>query len=279
MGADTKLIAVYLWVCDRLDRIVGGARLRHRGFEPKLSDAEVLTMEIVGELLGLRSDAAIWRYFKDHWWPWFPGLGSSSNFAKQCANLHGVKQALLAESFMPGDDVHLIDGFPVPVCHVVRAARSRAYRGEAAYGYCASKDEYYYGFKGHLTVDRSGRIVHFTLTAANIDERQVLPNLFGRIAGWLLGDKGYLGQEWRAEAAAHGLHLVTPLRSNMNDPCEPKLIAWFMTVRRRVETAIGQVVEAFSFCEVRTHDLWHLTGRLARKLLAYNLSLAMNDSA
>jgi hypothetical protein len=26
MGADTKLITVYLWVCDRLDRIVGGAR-------------------------------------------------------------------------------------------------------------------------------------------------------------------------------------------------------------------------------------------------------------
>jgi transposase len=279
MGADTKLIAVYLWVCDRLDRIVGGARLRQRGFEPKLTDAEALTMESFGELLGLRSDAAIWRYFKDHWSLWFPGLGSSSNFAKPCANLYPVKQALLAESFMPCDDVHRIDGFPVPVCHIARAPRSRAYRGEAADGYCASKDEDYYGFKGHLLIDRSGRIVHVPLTAANIDERQVLPNLFGRIAGWLLGDKGYLGQEWRAEAAAHGLHLVTPLRSNMNDPCEPKLIAWFMTVRRRVETAIGQLVEAFSFCDVRTHDLWHLTGRLARKLLAYNLSLAMNYSA
>jgi hypothetical protein len=39
-----------------------------------------------------------------------------------------------------------------------------------------------------------------------------VPNLFGRIAGWLLGDKGYLGKEWRAEAAAHRLQLVTPLR-------------------------------------------------------------------
>jgi hypothetical protein len=49
-----------------------------------------------------------------------------------------------------------------------------------------------------------------------------------------------------------------------------------MNVRRRVETAIGQLVEHFSFCGARTHDLWHLTGRLARKLLAFNLSLAMN---
>jgi hypothetical protein len=276
MDTDTKLIAVYLWVCDCLDRMVGEARLRHRGFVPKLSDAELLTMEIVGELLGLRSDAAIWRYFKSHWSPWFPGLGSASNVAKPCANLHPVKQALLAQSFTPCDDVHLIDGFPMPVCHFTRAHRSRAYRGEAAYGYCASKDEHYYGFKGHLGIDRSGRIVHFTLTAANIDERQVLPNLFGTIAGWLLADKGDLGQEWWAETAAHELQLVTPVRSNMDDPRDPKLMAWFMTIRRRVETAIGQLVVDFSFCKARTHDLWHLTGRLARKLLAYNLSLAMN---
>ncbi len=117
--------------------------------------------------------------------------------------------------------MHRIDGFPVPVCHVARAHRSRAYRGEAADGDCASKDEHSYGFKGHLTVDRSARIVHVTLTAANIDDRQILPNLFGRISGWLLGDKGDLGTEWRAEAAAHGLQLVTPLRSNMDDPRNP----------------------------------------------------------
>lgn len=276
MDADTKLIAVYLWVCDRLERTVGGVRLRHRGFAPTLSDGEALTMEIFGELLGLRSDAAIWRYFKDHWSLWFPGLGSPANFAKQCANLHPVKQALLTQSFTPRDAVYLIDGFPVPVCHFVRAHRSRAYRGAAAYGYCASKNEYDYGFKGHLTIDRTGRIVHFTLTAANIAERHVLRNLFGRIAGWLLGDKGYLGEEWRTEAAMHGLQLVTPVRSNMDDLRDPKLMAWFINLRRRVETAIGQLVEAVSFCDARTHDLWQLTGRLARKLLAYNLSLAMN---
>lgn len=176
MDADTRLIAVYLWVCDRLDRIVGEARLGQRGFDPKLSDAEVLTMEIFGELLGLGSDAAIWRYnlaVQGHWSPWFPGLGSASNFAKQAADLDPVKQALLGQSFTPSDDVHLIDGFPVAICHVARAHRSRPYRGEAAYGYCAGKDERYYGFKGHLIIDRSRRIVHVTLTAANIDDRQV----------------------------------------------------------------------------------------------------------
>jgi hypothetical protein len=39
MDAGTKLIVGYLWVCDRLGQIVGGVRLRLRGFAPKLSDA------------------------------------------------------------------------------------------------------------------------------------------------------------------------------------------------------------------------------------------------
>jgi hypothetical protein len=30
----------------------------------------------------------------------------------------------------------------------------------------------------------------------------------------------------------------------MDDPRDPKLMAWFMTIRRRVETAIGQLGDA-----------------------------------
>ena len=38
--------------------------LRSRGFPPALSDIEILTIQIVGEFLGLDSDKNIWFYFK-----------------------------------------------------------------------------------------------------------------------------------------------------------------------------------------------------------------------
>ena len=39
---------------------------------PKLSDAEVITMEIMGKFMGKDHDKGIWRYFHNLWHGWFP---------------------------------------------------------------------------------------------------------------------------------------------------------------------------------------------------------------
>lgn len=273
MDAESKLIVLYLFVCDTMDLAFGDRRLRSRGFGPKLSDAEIMTMEIYGEIIGLRSDAAIWRHFHNHWASWFPNLGSYQTFARQAANLGQMMQILFRSVMPPPSDVHSIDGFPIPVCRFVRAKCLRSYKGEAAYGYCATKDEHYYGFKGHVVIDLEGRIAGFVITAANVDERRVLPNFFGTIRGWLIGDKGYIGKDWAELAREHGLFLTTPLRSNMKDDRDPRIVEHFMDVRRRVETTIGQLIDTFSCSAVRTRDLRHLVSRFVRKVVAYNFSL------
>ena len=48
--------------------------LRARGPLPKPSDAEDLTIEVVGGSLGLDTDGAIFRYFREHYGDWFPAL-------------------------------------------------------------------------------------------------------------------------------------------------------------------------------------------------------------
>ena len=76
--------------------VTTGIKLRTRGFAPRLSDGEVITLEIVGEVLGYDGDEAIWIYFRRHWAAWFPGLGNRSTFVRQAANLWRVKQLLHA---------------------------------------------------------------------------------------------------------------------------------------------------------------------------------------
>ena len=83
------IIWVYCWVDQKLNELVRDTSLRSRGFPPKLSDAEVLTMELVGEFLGIDTDQGIWRYFRCHWREWFPQLGSRSQFAKQAYKFVG----------------------------------------------------------------------------------------------------------------------------------------------------------------------------------------------
>ena len=59
MGLEEALILLYLLVDDAYRMVTFGGRLRQRGPEPKLSDVEVLTMEIFGEQQGRHDDAAI----------------------------------------------------------------------------------------------------------------------------------------------------------------------------------------------------------------------------
>ena len=50
-------------------------------------------------------------------------------------------------------DIRLIDGFPIDVVVRTRAPRSKVFKGEADYGFCASKKKHFYGFQGHLLVE------------------------------------------------------------------------------------------------------------------------------
>ncbi len=70
MDLSTFIIAIFCLVDDRLkDR-----RIRQRGPSSKLSDSEVLTIEIVGEFLGLDTDKGIHLFFRRHYGEWFPAL-------------------------------------------------------------------------------------------------------------------------------------------------------------------------------------------------------------
>lgn len=274
------IIAVFCCVDDLLQEITQGRPIRAKGFAPALADSEVITMEIVAEYQGIDADQGIWKYFRRHWLALFPGLSSRSAFVRQAANLWQYKELLqqrLAASLGAfADPIHLVDGIPIPLCCFSRAPRCRRFKGEATYGYCAAKKQTYYGFHGHLLISATGVISGFSLTPANGNEREALWDLVGSIHGLLIGDKGYLSASLQQELRAVGIELETALRSNMDDHRNPAWVRLLMRIRRLIETVIGQLVERFSFEKVRARDMWHLTSRINRKLLAHTVCRWLN---
>lgn len=274
------IIAVFCCVDDFLKQITQGRPIRQRGFAPSLTDSEVITMEIVGEFRGLDTDRDIWKYFRDHWLQLFPNLPSRSTLARQGANLWEYKQRLqqkLASSLGAfQDQIHLIDGFPIPLCCFTRANRCRLFQDESDYGYCAAKDTVYYGFRGHLVVSAVGVITGFTLTPANGSEREATWDIIRGIRGLLIGDKGYISSELGEQLKGYELNLQTPLRSNMKEQRDQSFVRLLTRFRRLIETVIGQLCERFNFEKVRARDMWHLTSRLNRKLLAHTVCVWLN---
>jgi hypothetical protein len=272
---DELIIAVFCCVDDLLKEVLQGGKVRAHGFAPKLSDSEVLTMEIVGEYLKIDTDEQIWQYFRRHWHSWFPTLATRSTFVRQAAGLWQYKERMqqrLAEVLGAFDErVHLIDGLPMPVCRFGRACCCCSFQGEADYGYCASKQETYYGFRGHLCVSARGIITGFTLTAANVDERDAAPDILQQIQGMLIGDKGYIRPELKAQLQGVSIELQTALRKNMQDTRPRAWVKLLMRVRRLIETVIGQLAGRFHLERIHARDMWHLTSRINRKLLAHTV--------
>ena len=66
MDLETLIVAAFCVVDDFVRDLCSGRGLRQRGPAPVLADSEVLTVEIVGEFLGLDTDQGLHAYFRRH---------------------------------------------------------------------------------------------------------------------------------------------------------------------------------------------------------------------
>lgn len=125
-------------------------------------------------------------------------------------------------------------------------------------------------------ITATGVIAGFSLTPANGSEREALWDIVQTIHGLVIGDKGYLSASLQHELRQIGIELETALCSNMHGPREPAWVALLKRMRRLIEAVIGQLVERFSIEKVWARDLWHLSSRINRKLLAHTVCRWLN---
>jgi hypothetical protein len=273
MDATTLLITVYCLI----DDLLADRRLRQRGPQPVLSDPEVLTIECVGEFLGIDTDKGLYEHFRRHYRDWFPALGRihRTTFVRQAANLWAVnaqlRQQLLSQvGFDP--QVSILDSFPMPVCRFGRAYRCRRLAGLAALGRDEGAKQTFYGLRAHLRVCWPGVICDARLAPANLHDLAMAEELLAGAQGWALGDRA----SWspiRAELLAdQGVWLLAPPSRSAKGP-RPRVPGRLVQARRRIETVIGQLVERDHAKRVWARDAWHLWSRWQRKLLSHTLAV------
>jgi hypothetical protein len=262
--------------------------LRHAGFAPALSDEEALTIELVGDFLGMETDKHIYRYFRKHYQTWFPHLPDRSTLVRQWQNLWRVKyeiwQALVRESGAGNDPVQVIDTLPVPVCHFRRASSRSIFCDDLmfqpSYGYCASKDWHYFGFKGGLRISAStGMIVAAPLLPASPHDSDLVDHLLRGVPSStrILGDRGFIDlEEQQRLNESWGILLQTPLRWNMTDRPMFRLHKLGNRVRRLIETVNGQLTQRFHLQMMRVRKGWTLAAKWYRKILMHTICVFTN---
>ncbi len=193
MDLNTFIVAVFCLIDDRIKDL---GRLRERGPTPTLFDSEVITMEVVGEFLGIDEDTELFAYFRRHYAHYFPNLRCvhRTTFTRQAANLWKVKehlwQELLAQT--PHDPTFAIcDSMPLAACLFARAYRCKRFRGEAAFGKDTLLRQTFYGFRVHMRVAWPGVITRLCVAPANAHELHLLAELLQRTSGIVIGDRNY----------------------------------------------------------------------------------------
>ena len=279
MDLSTFIVSVFCLIDDRLK----GRHIRQRGPTPKLSDVEVLTIEIVGEFLGMDTDTGIHLFFKRHYGEWFPTLGEvhRTTFARQAANLWKVKECLWQELLLlvPHDPAFaLVDSMPLPACLFARAYRCKRFRGEAAFGKDTLLKQTFYGFRMHARVSWPGVITRLSVAPADAHELSVLPELAERTSGLVVGDRNYHSPKTGEELARMGVDLLTPYSSKKRDP-NPERSAFLSRLRYRIDTVFSQLVGRYSVKRVWARDTWHLASRLVRKVLSHTVAFLLNHNS
>jgi hypothetical protein len=122
---NTFITAVFCLTDDWLK----GKKLTQRGSRPELADSEVLTIEVVGEFLGIDTEEGPLRALSPLLRRVVPGSQRSPPhhlLPPSGEPLWVVKEMLwkhLLNQVRFDPEVSLIDSFPVPTCHFARAYR------------------------------------------------------------------------------------------------------------------------------------------------------------
>ena len=249
----------------------------------KLSDSEIITISLCGELAGVDSENAWFSFVKRNYRHLFPQLCSRSRFNRTRRALIQItellRQKMISVFPIPVSSYYIIDSFPLAVCKFGRARYCKAFRGHGAdYGKCPSKKETYYGYKVHALITLEGYIASFEITPASTDDREGLRDLADHWSNvTILADKGYVGKNMKQEMQEKNICLFALKRSNSKENWPKSVRQLIFKLRRRVETVFSQLSGQLNAERVLAKSFHGLCTRLVNKVLAYNLCIALNS--
>lgn len=133
-----------------------------------------------------------------------------------------------------------------------------------------------YGFRLHVRATPAGALVDFDRAPANVSDQAMVGDIAPPPGSAVVGDRNYWSPEVAAALAAErGVTLVAPFRTKSEDP-DPRRSNRISRFRWVSETAFGQLAGRFDIETTWARDLWHLSHRVTRKVLAHTACVWLN---
>src|SRR5664280_1256101 len=181
-----------------------------------------------------RSNGSTRGMFKNTGWRTFP-VCQVTTVIEVMADVLMPIAAFMQSRCGKGNGIAFVDSTPLCVCKNIRIPRHKTFKNVAGRG--KSSTGWFYGFKLLLMVDDCGKILSFSITRGNVDDRAPVPKMTKNFIGKLFGDKGYISKKLAELLAMNDVELITKLKKNM----KPKIIALFDKILLRKRSIIETI--------------------------------------
>lgn len=217
------------------------------GRKPDFTDSEMITLMLSQDFIPYPGENQFIGYMQANYPDLFPDLITQSQFNRRARNLRLLVEALrrywLQELDLLTQTDLLLDTKPVPVMGYKRSKRRSDFAGSAEYGYCASRNLKYYGYKLVSLCTLEGIPVVYELVPANTEERLAAESVLYALRGCrIYADKGFIGEAWQEKIFRHTRNRIyTAKRANQAEQNPVSFDRWLNRIRESIEGVFNEI--------------------------------------
>ena len=219
------------------------------GRKVKMTDIEVVALSLTSEFMSIDSENSLFMQINQNE---IPNLLERSQFNKRRRKLFLFSEEVrrkLAKEFLEFEDYFIVDSMPLEICKFSRHNRVKICKEEfesaPSKGFCASQNNWFYGYKLHGVCSVTGVFHSLDITKAEVHDVHFLKNIKQQMSDCvIIGDRGYLSETIQLDLfQTVNIKLETPLRINQKQYKTQPYI--FRKSRKRIETLFSQLCDQF----------------------------------
>ena len=288
MDWERSLITLYLHICNAYEENLWTVcqRFSNGGYK-RFSDEEVMTLYILGTLMGLKTMKHIHHYARRHLLSYFPCLPCYAGFVHRVKRLGDGFKALVA--WLPSQQIsshderfYLIDSFPIALAKQNHAYTAKVAGEVAGKSFNATKKMYYYGVKAHVVARKNQACLpDIELFIVDMASRQdgpifdecLRPHMGNNLA---FADQAYRRPDEKRVEMTQELKVFTPIQKQRGQkelPSENKRFSKAVSkIRQPIEALLSWIhritgIEDASLVRSTQGLIAHIFGKLAAAMI------------
>jgi hypothetical protein len=185
------------------------------GRKQKMSDLEVVALSLTAEFISIDSENSLFKEINKQQIP-------NKRRRKLFLFLEEVRTKL-ASRFLEFENYFIVDSMPLEICKFARHGRIKICKNEfetsPSKGFCASQNNWFYGYKLHGVCSINGIFHSLGITKAEVHDVYFLKTIKQQMFDFVLpGGRGCLSQSIQLDLfQTVNIKLETPKRGNQKD--------------------------------------------------------------